>query len=53
MYMDYATGYRSGGMTVTPEGMPVPMPTPTTAPPQIQPGDVAVSAQVTVVYEFR
>jgi uncharacterized protein YggE len=52
MYMDYDTGYRSGGMTVTPEGMPVPMPTPTAAPPQIQPGDVTVSAQVTVVYEF-
>jgi len=52
MYMDYDTGYKSGGMMVTPEGMPVPMPTPTAAPPQIQPGDVTVSAQVTVVYEF-
>lgn len=52
MYMDYDTGYRSGGMMVTLEGMPVPMPTPTAAPPQIQPGDVTVSAQVTVVYEF-
>jgi len=52
MYMDYDTGYKGGGMMVTPEGMPVPMPTPAAAPPQIQPGDVTVSAQVTVVYEF-
>ena len=51
MYMSYDTGY---GRMVTPEEMPVPMPTPAVAaPPQIQPGDVTVSAQVTVVYEFR
>ncbi len=50
MYMGYDTGY---GRMVTPEEMPVPMPTPeVAAPPQIQPGDVTVSAQVTVVYEF-
>jgi uncharacterized protein YggE len=54
MYMSYDAGYKGGGMMVTPEGMPVPMPTPAVAaPPQIQPGDVTVSAQVTVVYEFR
>ncbi len=51
MHMGYDTGYGRG---VTPEGMPVPMPAPeVAAPPQIQPGDVTVSAQVTVVYEFR
>ena len=48
MYMNYDTGYR--GLEV--EAMPMPTPA-MAAPPQIQPGDVTVSAQVTVVYEFR
>jgi uncharacterized protein YggE len=54
MYMSYDTGY--GGMVVIPEAVPTEVPT--SAPmkmgagPQIQPGDVTVSAQVTVVYEF-
>jgi uncharacterized protein YggE len=52
MYMSYDSGYRDEVMMLTSEGMPVPMPTPAAAPPPIQPGDVTVSAQVTVVYEF-
>ncbi|HIE32034.1 MAG TPA: DUF541 domain-containing protein, partial [Methanosarcinales archaeon] len=47
MYMGYDTGYR--GLEV--EALPMPTPA-VAAPPQIQPGDVTVSAQVTVVYEF-
>ncbi len=42
--MDYELGYG---------GMPIPEATPTAVGPQILPGDVTVSAQVTVVYEFR
>jgi uncharacterized protein YggE len=52
MYMDYDTGYRSGGMMPIPEAMPTPAPMKMGAGPQIQPGDVTVSAQVIVVYEF-
>ena len=48
MYMGYETGYKGSEVEA------LPMPTPAVAtPPQIQPGDVTVSAQVTVVYEFR
>jgi len=42
MYLDYETSYQ----------MEVPV-AEMGAGPQIQPGDVTVSAQVTVVYEFR
>ena len=48
MYMGYDTGYK--GLEV--EALPMPTPA-VAAPPQIQPGDVTVSAHVTVVYEFR
>jgi uncharacterized protein YggE len=50
MYMDYDTGY--GEMMPTPEAVPTPATMKMGAGPQIQPGDVTVSAQVTVVYEF-
>jgi uncharacterized protein YggE len=50
MYMDYDTGY--GEMMPMPEATPTPAPMKMGAGPQIQPGDVTVSAQVTVVYEF-
>ncbi len=48
--MSYDSGY--GGMMAIPEEMPTPAPMMMGAGPQIQPGDVTVSAQVTVVYEF-
>jgi uncharacterized protein YggE len=51
MYMDYDTGY--GEMMAIPEAVPTPTPMKMGAGPQIQPGDVTVSAQVIVVYEFR
>ncbi|MEA1945255.1 MAG: SIMPL domain-containing protein [Euryarchaeota archaeon] len=50
MYMGYETGYE--GM-VTPEAEMTAAPMKMGAGPQIQPGDVTVSAQVTVVYEFE
>ncbi|MEA1894916.1 MAG: SIMPL domain-containing protein [Euryarchaeota archaeon] len=52
MYMNYDTGY--GEMMPIPEVVPMEAATPMKmgAGPQIQPGDVTVSAQVTVVYEF-
>ena len=46
MHINYDSGY--GGMMPMPEAAPMEM----GAGPQIQPGDVTVSAQVTVVYEF-
>ena len=53
MYMSYDSGYRSGGMMAIPEAEMAAAPMKMGAGPQIQPGDVTVSAQVTVVYEFR
>ena len=50
MHMSYDSGY--GGM-MTIEAVPKAAPMEMGAGPQIQPGDVTVSAQVTVVYEFR
>ena len=50
MHISYDGGY--GGMMPTPEAVPTPAPMEMGAGPQIQPGDVTVSAQVTVVYEF-
>ncbi|MEA1869300.1 MAG: SIMPL domain-containing protein [Euryarchaeota archaeon] len=52
MYMDYDTGYKGGGMMAIPEAEMMATPMKMGAGPQIQPGDVTVSAQVTVVYEF-
>ena len=48
--MNYDSGY--GGMMPIPEAVPTAAPMMMGAGPQIQPGDVTVSAQVTVVYEF-
>ncbi len=50
MHMSYDSGY--GGM-MTIEAVQKAAPMEMGAGPQIQPGDVTVSAQVTVVYEFR
>ena len=50
MHISYDGGY--GGMMPTPKAVPTPAPMEMGAGPQIQPGDVTVSAQVTVVYEF-
>jgi len=51
MYMSYDSGYR--GMMAIPEAEMAAASMKMGAGPQIQPGDVTVSAQVTVVYEFR
>ena len=50
MHMSYDSGYE-GMMTI--EAVPKAAPMMMGSGPQIQPGDVTVSAQVTVVYEFR
>jgi len=50
MHMSYDAGY--GDVMVIPEATPMAAPMEMGAGPQIQPGDVTVSAQVTVVYEF-
>ena len=50
MHISYDTGY--GEMMPIPEEIPTPAPMNMGAGPQIHPGDVTVSAQVTVVYEF-
>ena len=50
MYMDYDTGY--GDVMAIPGAVPTPASLKMGAGPQIHPGDVTVSAQVTVVYEF-
>jgi uncharacterized protein YggE len=52
MYMSYDTGYRDEMMLTEDIAVPTPAPMKMGAGPQIQPGDVTVSAQVTVVYEF-
>ena len=51
MHMSYDSGY--GEMMTISEAVPKAAPMMMGAGPQIQPGDVTVSAQVTVVYEFR
>ena len=51
MHMSYDSGYGEA-MTISEAG-PKAAPMMMGAGPQIQPGDVTVSAQVTVVYEFR
>ncbi len=50
MHISYDSGY--GEILPTPEAVPTPAPMEMGVGPQIQPGDVTVSAQVTVVYEF-
>lgn len=50
MHISYDSGY--GGMMPIPEAVPTLALMMMGAGPQIQPGDVTVSAQVTVVYEF-
>jgi len=52
MYMSYDTGYRDEAMMAIPEAEMTAAPMKMGACPQIQPGDVTVSAQVIVVYEF-
>jgi len=50
MYMSYDAGY--GDIMAIPEAEMTAASMKMGAGPQIQPGDVTVSAQVTVVYEF-
>ncbi|MEA1894908.1 MAG: SIMPL domain-containing protein, partial [Euryarchaeota archaeon] len=52
MYMSYDSGYKGGGMMAIPEAEMTAATMKMGAGPQIQPGDVTVSAHVTVVYEF-